>query len=175
MKASLRKELKLKRAHIPSERKQLAAARCIGKLLSLTQEKLVLSFAPFKDEVNLWPLNEKLAKSKRLVLPVTKHCSLRLYQVTAPSKELVESSLGILEPNPSLCMEISPDKIEIAIIPGLGFDKEGHRIGYGKGCYDRLIPKLTDATKIGVGYKEQLIEKLPTDEHDQKLDHVLLY
>ena len=63
--------------------------------------------------------------------------------------------------------------IELVVVPGMAFDKQGHRLGRGKGYYDRLLPKLTNAYKLGVCFPYQYIEEVPTDEHDIRMDEVL--
>lgn len=65
-------------------------------------------------------------------------------------------------------------EISIALVPGVGFDLESHRLGYGKGFYDKLL-KDTLFLKWGVGFHEQLVEKLPIEAHDVKLDAVYLF
>ena len=64
--------------------------------------------------------------------------------------------------------------ISIALVPGIGFDLQGHRLGYGKGFYDKLL-KDTLFLKWGLGFHEQLVEKLPIETHDVKLDAVYLF
>lgn len=63
--------------------------------------------------------------------------------------------------------------IDVAIIPGLAFDKNRYRLGRGKGWYDRFLSEHPETFKIGVCYKEQLVDKLPTEEHDIKMDLVI--
>ena len=63
--------------------------------------------------------------------------------------------------------------IDLAVIPGVAFDKDGNRMGRGKGYYDRLLPKLGNTYKIGICLPFQLVEKIPTDEHDVRMDEVL--
>ena len=136
------------------------------------QEGPILSFASFGDEIDLWPLNRKLAEKNQLVLPRVEQGHLTLYEVE-DLNQLILSSWGILEPPKD--KPIAPEKISLALIPGLGFDRRKHRIGYGKGYYDRLLPKLIHAKKIGLGYQEQLLEALiPTDPEDHSLDELSL-
>ena len=72
-------------------------------------------------------------------------------------------------------MRISPDKLDLALVPGIVFDKKGNRIGYGKGFYDRLL-KHIECPTIGVGYKEQLFKRSfsPT-LFDVPLKHIELF
>lgn len=178
-KDALRKELKRCRSQISSDRKRAASTGCVAALLPLVAGKQVLSFAPFQDEIDLWPLNQLLAQNGCLILPhlpKPAHClPVHFFKVTDIDTQLIPSPLGFLEPDPSLCEEVPPAKIEIALIPGLGFDNHHHRLGYGKGCYDHWIPLLVHATTLGIGYREQLIEQLPVAIHDQQLDQILLF
>jgi 5-formyltetrahydrofolate cyclo-ligase len=64
---------------------------------------------------------------------------------------------------------VEPD---IVIVPGLGFSKDGSRIGKGKGYYDRYLEKR-DIIKIGICFHEQLVDEIPTDENDQKMDFII--
>jgi len=178
-KQDTRKKLRQIRSEISTERRQEASQKAFDQLLPLCLEKAVLSFASFQDEIDTWTLNEKLAEENLLILPRVVREELKLFRVTNLKEELKRSDWGILEPIPGTCLEVSPDNIEIALIPGLGFDPDLHRIGYGKGFYDRLIPKLTQgltqAELVGVGFEEQRLESaLPTSEHDQPLHRVLL-
>ena len=79
---------------------------------------------------------------------------------------------GILEPKPS-AKTIEPD---VLLVPLLSFDKQGYRLGYGGGFYDRSIEQLAAKKPIivvGVGYSDQEVDKVPTQPHDQKLDWIL--
>ena len=65
-----------------------------------------------------------------------------------------------------------PSEIELIIVPAVAFDRNGNRLGRGKGFYDRLL-QTTSATKIGVGYDFQLIEEIPAEPHDIPMDMVI--
>ncbi len=64
------------------------------------------------------------------------------------------------------------DKIDILIVPGIAFDKKGNRLGYGKGFYDRLLASKQTKFSIGLAYSFQIVENLPSDLHDKKLDAI---
>ena len=70
---------------------------------------------------------------------------------------------------------IAPEEIDLCILPGLAFDIFGHRLGMGKGCYDRYLPKLRiDAVKAALCYNEQIMEEvLPQEEFDVDLDYLI--
>lgn len=69
---------------------------------------------------------------------------------------------------------VAPDRLDLILVPGLGFDRMRNRIGYGWGCYDRYLARTSDkCVKIGVCFDDQLIESLPTDEQDRPVDVVI--
>jgi len=79
-------------------------------------------------------------------------------------------------PEPKCIAAFSVKEIEVCFVPLLGFTKEFFRIGYGGGFYDRFLPRLSnDCIKIGLAYKEQLIDSLPVEEHDVVLDRIVSF
>lgn len=174
-KKKIRKDLFQLRKKIPSYQKIKASKKACATLLQMSvAHNLVLSFASFSSEINLWPLNKELIKQKKLVLPRVEKSQLALYRVFS-YKDLILSLFGMLEPDPNQSILIPPEEISLSLIPGLGFDKKNHRIGFGGGYYDRLLQKGLKQT-LGIGYKEQCIpEALPTENHDIALDALFLF
>ena len=87
-------------------------------------------------------------------------------------KTLKKSKYNILEPPKGGCAK----KIDCVLVPAVGFDMANHRIGYGKGHYDRYLAKQSDVVTIGVGFKEQLTQDfLPREDHDISLSNVFLF
>lgn len=85
---------------------------------------------------------------------------------------LVENSFGILEPISDV--EISKEKIDLIIVPGAVFDKEGNRIGYGGGYYDRYLEAIKDKkNKIALVYDFQIVDYIPSEVHDIKVDYII--
>ena len=166
---------KIRQAVDPKRRKQASVQACL-QLSNWTQSTgLILSFANFGSEINLWPLNQKLASEGRLVLPRLENEQLCLFRVTHIS-HLERGASGLLEPSISHCLPIDFSLIEIALIPGLGFDlKTKNRLGYGKGNFDRLLASAFSAQTWGVGFLEQAIENLPHDSQDIPLKQIYLY
>lgn len=171
-KHKLRQDLKIRRETI-SEKRKKEAAQAIFATFEKASE-IILSFSSLPEEIDLHRLNEHLAKRKQLILPKVADGELLLFYVENLSEELTLSKWKILEPIPAKCKQASPHDIEIALIPGLGFDPDKHRIGYGKGYYDKLLLNLENALKIGIGFKEQLLkERIPIEPHDQPLDELI--
>ncbi|MBO7510260.1 MAG: 5-formyltetrahydrofolate cyclo-ligase [Bacteroidales bacterium] len=106
---------------------------------------------------------------KTLVLPLVEGESLRLK--TYHPAAVQPGYQGILEPLPS-CPDIAPEAIDFAIIPGRAFTPDGWRLGRGKGFYDRLLPTLVNARKVGVAFPYQRVEQLPLAPWDIRLDAV---
>lgn len=82
-----------------------------------------------------------------------------------------EGAFHIQEPTGQLFTDYP--SIDLAIIPGMAFDSEGHRLGRGKGYYDRLLPRLTQAYRLGICFPFQLQEEVPHEEHDVRMDEVI--
>ena len=79
---------------------------------------------------------------------------------------------GLVE-NVKKYIEDNYDEIQLAIIPGMAFDRAWHRLGRGKGYYDRLLPKLKKAHLLGICFPFQLLDEVPTEPHDVKMQEVL--
>jgi 5-formyltetrahydrofolate cyclo-ligase len=97
---------------------------------------------------------------------------LALYRVTNLETDLVRNRWGVLEPDPRKCLRC--EQIAMILTPALGFDSSRHRIGYGKGFYDRLFQRLPAIPRLGIGFREQLVEQLPTEPHDISLTDLYL-
>ncbi|MDN3509619.1 MAG: 5-formyltetrahydrofolate cyclo-ligase [Candidatus Neptunochlamydia sp.] len=164
--------------NLSEERRLEASLAAIKQLLKIVSEfDRIISFASKEKEINLWPLNKQLAEEERLLLPrMVSSSEILPFQVKKLDQELVmHHQWKVLEPNPELCKEISLDKIDLAIVPGIAFERGHKRLGYGKGFYDRFLSKLS-CPLIGVGFKEQLLEPpFPHEKHDIPLTDIYLF
>jgi 5-formyltetrahydrofolate cyclo-ligase len=102
---------------------------------------------------------------------VKEDVSLRLSYLRDFSK-LVPSTFGVPEPIGSEIPAAAKD-IGTIILPMLGFDRKGGRIGYGAGYYDRFLSKTSNLRKIGVAFACQEVDYLPVDEHDIRMDYII--
>jgi 5-formyltetrahydrofolate cyclo-ligase len=175
-KADLRRALKIKRSALSSERRHAAASAARHELLALcTGTAYVLSFASFASEIDLNPLNQNLAAQGRLLLPRVQGRDLGIYRVSDYPNDLQRSRWGILEPLPSRCQAVEFTQASHILVAGLAFDNAQHRLGYGRGYYDRLLDKCPFAQSIGVAFKEQLLDfPLPRDSWDRPVDALCL-
>ena len=127
----------------------------------------VLLYAPLPDELDVLPL---MSDTKRFCFP--RYQADRVYAAAWVERveALVAGQFGILEP-PDEATEIPASEVDLVVVPGLAFGKDCHRLGRGRGFYDRWLTELA-GYKIGVGYDHQLIETVPREDHDVQLDGV---
>jgi 5-formyltetrahydrofolate cyclo-ligase len=149
------------------------------RLRSLPQfihAQTIFFFASFRSEVSTGPLmEESLKRGKRVVVPRVDRDSrtLELYEITAFS-ELVPGYMGIPEPDVAEERRRDINDADLVIMPGAAFDRQGNRLGYGGGYYDRLLSGLSKSVPlIAVAYEEQIIESVPFGPHDIKV-HTLV-
>lgn len=129
----------------------------------------LLLYHSLKDEVRTHSFIEKWSKYKRIILPVVVGDELELRIYTGP-QELTVGTYGIAEPTGDLFTDYQ--SIDLAIIPGVAFDTAGHRLGRGKGYYDKLLPRIP-ATKIGICFPFQLIKEVPAEPFDICMNTVI--
>jgi len=103
---------------------------------------------------------------KKIALPRVEEDKITFYELPS-TKSLIEGRFGIMEPPPCEKMR----KIDLLIVPGIAFDKKGNRLGYGKGFYDRLLSGKRTFS-IGLAYSFQLLENLPHEKYDKRLDAI---
>lgn len=159
-----------------------ASLGVLAELESLEQWKnsdLVLAFLSMEDELDTAPiLRRVLEQGKMLAVPKVFGDDLVFYQIKNISSDTAPGAFGILEPVPGL-PEIDMKTLSgchsVALVPGLAFDKENFRLGRGKGFYDRFFASCGNSLyKIGTGYSFQLVEQVPHEAHDLKLDAIIL-
>ncbi len=132
--------------------------------------KYIMAFVPLSDEVNILPLLEVLrTKGKVILLPEVISDSAMLLREYDGGK-MVEGMYGTVSPTGRVFTDY--EQIDVALVPGVAFTKEGARLGRGKGFYDRFLSNLPQAYKRGVCFPYQIVDALPCEEHDLKVDYV---
>ncbi len=168
----VRRELLQKRINLSEEERRKLSQKIVENLRSLPEyqkAKKVLLYCPIKGEPDLTSLFEEVINEKELILPKVEGENLKLYKVDNPSC-LSPGAFGILEPVEG--KEVSPEQLDFIAVPGIAFDLRGYRLGFGKGYYDRFL-KRTKATKVGVAYSFQVLERIPHDVWDVPIDIIL--
>ena len=144
-----------------------------NKVINLEQYKqssLVLIYVSLKYEVDTIELIKYSLKiGKKAAVPKCEGDNIVFYYINS-LEELKEGNFGILEPKTNKIVKSFNNSI--CIIPGLAFDKQNNRIGYGRGFYDRFL-KNYNGIKIGLTYKECICDKIDADENDIKMDKVI--
>lgn len=141
----------------------------LAKMEQFISAGTVLLYSSMSNEVCTDEFIAKWSKTKTVVLPVVEGDDLVLRRYS-PSL-LAPGYLGILEPTLD-AEEIPVEQIDLAIVPGVAFDKAGNRLGHGKGFYDRLLYRMK-CPKVGVAYDGQMFDSIETDAWDQKMDFVI--
>lgn len=135
----------------------------------------ILCYYPIGSEVNILPIIEYAAeKGKKLAFPrCISQTETEFYFINSLS-ELTPGMYRI--PEPTTGNRLSPEYTEahncITLVPGLCFDKCGNRLGYGKGYYDRFLPKIR-SVNIGICHSQLISDKIPCGENDYKMDYIL--
>ena len=173
MKNQLKQSILEKRNSLPKE-EILEKSRQIQKNLfnldSYRKSKTIMFFVSFNSEVHTHEMIKAVFKDKTVVIPKVEHHEIEP-SVIIDFDNLMAGQFGILEPIEA--MKIAYKNIDLVLVPGIVFDKEGHRIGYGFGYYDKFLRKVPKALKIGLCFDFQLVDKVPREEHDVPVDLIV--
>lgn len=136
------------------------------------QAGTVLLYLPIRGEVETALLaRTALGQGRRLLLPRVEREARRLWlhQWSGAEEELAPGAYGIPEPRPELPL-VDPAEADLVVVPGVAFDRQGYRLGYGGGYYDRALPGMRRAARVGLCFALQVVETLPAEAHDVRLD-----
>ncbi|MEM1414184.1 MAG: 5-formyltetrahydrofolate cyclo-ligase [Myxococcota bacterium] len=175
VKHELRRRMKAVRGALPAAARKERSAKLAERLLALPELSggpLVAAFVPIRGEVDLAPFLEgHRARGGTVALPrvdlEAQEVVLHLHEAGA---ELAQGAFGIPEPSPAAPRVPRPD---VVLVPGLAIDPRGHRVGYGKGFYDRLLPELEGALRVAVAFDFQLVAEVPAASFDEPVDLVV--
>ena len=174
-KVALRERMRSTREAITPEQYTAWSTAITARLSEVLRPfETILVYSSKPPEVDTRPLIASLlGEGKRVIVPIIQRedCSLRLSYITTPDV-LVPSTFNVPEP---IGHEIpaDPADIEVALIPLLGFDAAGNRLGYGAGYYDRFLAQHTHFPTVGVAFAVQQCVDIPHETTDQPLDAVV--
>lgn len=199
-KQELRKEIRNRKRQFSQDQLGELSLSAISKLRKhpkVMAAHTLLLYYSLPDEVNTheW-IDELVAEGKRVLLPVVVNDKDMVIREYTGKHDLAEGSFHIMEPIGKLFPEEKYPEIEVAIIPGMSFDDDGHRLGRGKGYYDRFLAKLrgmevdksgtevdksdtedknlgTEVYKIGVCFGFQKLQEIPFESHDILMNEVI--
>lgn len=172
-KKRLRELLKQKRRILTKEQVAEQSAIILAHLEQLpcfVAAKSVLIYYPTHNEVDLLPLIKKYKREKTFLFPVVHRQSMDACPYEGNAK-MHRGQFNIPEPT----TEPYKEPIDLIILPGVGFDKQGNRLGQGGGYYDRFLATgHKQSVLVAVAYDFQLVEKVPTNRRDKKMDYIIL-
>lgn len=172
-KKALRIEIRQLKRACPLEerrRKSLSVWEKVERDEVFQQAETVLAYWSMDDEVYTHDFVKRWAGSKTLLLPCVKGDELELRYFDG--EERLQPGEGYAIPEPVGELFADWGKIDLILVPGVAFDKFGNRLGRGKGYYDKVL-KQTGAYKLGVCFDFQLVERVPVEPHDVKMDRVV--
>ncbi|MBI2656341.1 5-formyltetrahydrofolate cyclo-ligase [Candidatus Woesearchaeota archaeon] len=174
MKNRLKESMLEKRNSLPKEeiaQKSRQIEKNLFNLEKYKKSKAVMFFVSFNSEVNTHDMIKKSLKEKTVVVPKVVHHEIEPSVIIDFDNLVPSGKFGILEPIEA--MKIACKNIGLILVPGIAFDKEGHRIGYGFGYYDKFLKKVPKAFKIGLCFDFQVVEKIPREMHDVPVDMIV--
>ena len=172
-KKALRIEIRQLKRACPLEerrRKSLSVWEAVERDEVFQQAETVLAYWSMDDEVYTHDFVKRWAGSKTLLLPCVKGDELELRYFDG--EERLQPGEGYAIPEPVGDRFTDWRKVDLILVPGVAFDKSGNRLGRGKGYYDKVL-KQTGACKVGVCFDFQLVERVPVEPHDVKMDRVV--
>lgn len=174
-KNDIRNRIKKKRLSLtPLQEKEWNQHNCLNVLLqeSVRQAFCVYCYVSLPHEAGTEELIEKLLERRKCVaVPKVEGERLVFYAIRG-REDLEKGTMGILEPKPG-CLRVC-DRTAPVIVPGLAFDGNMHRIGYGGGFYDRFLEKEPKHPAIGLAFPFQMLDKMPSEPHDKTMDTVII-
>lgn len=174
-KGELREQIRLKKRLFDKHDLAEQSLLRIQRLLEhprVVAARTILMYYSLPDEVDTHAaINALVADGKKVLLPVvTGKDSMILRQYSGPS-DLRKGAFDIMEPVGETFDDY--EKIELAVVPGMAFDAEGHRLGRGRGYYDRFLALLPHTYKLGICFDFQKVEHVPVGPTDIGMDEIL--
>ncbi len=179
LKKSIREEIIAKRDSLTEDYRDKASKVIRNKLINskeFHEANTIMSFVSFSTEVDTremmelaWSLNKKIVTP----LAILKDRKLELYHISKWD-QLKEGIYGILEPMPDEQRVVKAGEVDLVIYPGVAFDEELNRLGYGAGFYDRFYHRLKqDCYRVAIAFDMQIISKVPTNQYDVPVQKII--
>jgi len=177
-KKQLRKYIQDKRDNLSLGLRKKKNKEITQKFLKTTDylnSKNIFIYYPFRSETDTTIIIKKaLKESKNIILPRVEGTLVNLYFVNDVHTQLQEGSYKIIEPIPSSCTKAHVSDINLAIVPGVAFDRNLNRLGYGGGFYDKILRNLPQSIKkIALSFDIQIVPNIPVLDHDIKIDIII--
>ncbi len=176
-KRKIREEILSRRDKEPEDLRRKKSQEIKKRLFSLKEFKkahtILFYYSKGSEVETKGAMEEALLQGKRVLLPKVRGREICLGEIKDLEKDVEKGSFGIPEPKETSKKAI-PKGIDLIILPGIAFDLEGGRIGYGLGYYDRFLKRLPRTTPlIGLAYDFQIVNSLPGERHDRRVEKVI--
>lgn len=139
--------------------------------------KTVFVYMDFGNEVvTRYLIKHMFKENKHVIIPYTDTVETKLIptEIFDLEKDLIKCSFGYYEPKKENVKYVDPEKFDLIVVPGVAFDKNLNRLGFGKGYYDRILDlRRKDCKAIAVAFDLQVFETIPCEEHDIKMDMII--
>ena len=174
-KKDLRKQIKIKVGELSPQEKETLSVRVLAKLEQepcFQTARTVMLFHSLPDEVDTHAFIRRWAERKNILLPVVqgKEMVVRCYEAESA---MHQGAFLIEEPAGEDFTDYAA--IDLIVVPGVAFDRHGHRLGRGGGFYDRFLshPALHHTCKVGICFPCQVVDSIPTEPHDLPVSQVI--
>lgn len=179
-KREFRRDALQRRRELSEVRREEAAGALLDVLRgldSLRGAERVMAYSARGGELSLEPFMEwTLDRGAEVLLPRVddQQQDLEIYRIEDLERDREPGYGDILEPVRDRCEQIPPDTLEVVLVPGVLFDEQGYRIGYGGGFYDRFLSGIPDdVVTLGIAYEFQIRTRLPRMDHDVPVDRIV--
>lgn len=175
IKDEIREDMRAKRRALSKDDVKVKSDEIRQRLFrveSVKSAETVCTFiSAFKEPDTVEIIKELWKQGKKVVVPITdiESGTLSLSYISSMD-DMTKGAYGILEPK--TVHTADETDIDVILVPGLAFDRNGERMGFGKGYYDRLLEN-SKAVKIGLCYDFQILEKIPTESHDVPMNFII--
>jgi len=174
----MRQSVRAERDALPADARAAASASIVSRMLEradFAAAKTVLVTLPFRNEWDTRVLvRAAMRAGKTIAAPRVDNATrmLELYAIADPERDVASSRQGIPEPAPH-CLPVPRERIDFVVIPGIAFDPNGNRLGYGGGYYDRLLPLLPGAARVAGAFDLQIVAQVPVGPNDIPIDAII--
>lgn len=181
-KKEVRRQIRaLKRAMTDDEKRRQSEfiMHQVEQMTAFLEAQTVLLYWSMDDEVQTHDFVDRWCQSKKILLPCVDGDDLLLRPYTGRDCLVAGEQFGIGEPaaydatGNALPVFTDLEAIDLIIVPGVAFDRDGNRLGRGRGFYDRMLKSTPNALKVGLAFDFQMLDKVPTEPFDVKMDFVI--
>ena len=176
IKKELRKELLQSRVDLEQQSYSLLSEQLVQHLSSWVQTQKcrnIFFYWPHRNEPYLTPLTRILGSSYQFFLPVIKKKKQMDFYLWKEGDSLRQNIYGISEPVIEEKEAKDPDDSTIVLVPCVGLDIKGNRLGTGAGYYDRFFNRFPSLCKVGVVFSKQFVKEIPAEEKDVRVNYII--